>query len=47
MTKNKSFKNITNEQSFRSAIYQAIDIYRNRQMDAEINENVLKVGKGK
>ena len=40
-------KNIANEQSFRSAIYQAIDIFRNRQMDVEINENVLKVSKGK
>lgn len=40
-------KNIANEQSFRSAIYQAIDIFRNRQMDVEINENVLKVSKSK
>lgn len=39
-------KNLANEQSFRSAIYQAIDVFRNRQMDAEINSNVLKIGKG-
>lgn len=40
-------KNIANEQSFRSAVYQAIDVFRNRQMDTEINENPLKIGKGK
>ncbi len=40
-------KNIANEQSFRSAVYQAIDVFRNRQMDIEINENPLKIGKGK
>jgi len=40
-------KNIANEQSFRSAVYLAIDVFRNRQMDAEINENVLKVSKNK
>lgn len=40
-------KNMANEQSFRSAVFLAIDIFRNRQMDAEINENVLKVSKNK
>jgi 4-hydroxythreonine-4-phosphate dehydrogenase len=35
-------KNIANEQSFRSAIYLAIDVVKNRIMDAEINENPLK-----
>ena len=40
-------KNSANEQSFRSAVYLAIDVFRNRQMDAEINENILKVSKGK
>tara|TARA_R110001592_G_scaffold89033_2_gene261934 strand:+ start:68 stop:1102 length:1035 start_codon:yes stop_codon:yes gene_type:complete len=38
-------KNIANEQSFRSAIYLAIDVVKNRTMDAEINENPLKKGK--
>ncbi|HRP60663.1 MAG TPA: 4-hydroxythreonine-4-phosphate dehydrogenase PdxA, partial [Vicingus sp.] len=40
-------KNCANEQSFRSAVYLAIDVFRNRQMDAEINENILKVSKSK
>lgn len=40
-------KNIANEQSFRSAIYLAIDVFKNRKMDAEINENPLKVSKQK
>jgi 4-hydroxythreonine-4-phosphate dehydrogenase len=38
-------KNIANEQSFRSAIYLAIDVVKNRIMDAEINENPLKKAK--
>lgn len=38
-------KNIANEQSFRSAIYLAIDVVKNRKMDTEINENPLKKAK--
>lgn len=38
-------KNIANEQSFRSAIYLAIDVVKNRKMDNELNENPLKKGK--
>lgn len=36
-------KNKANEQSFRSAIYLAIDVVKNRKMDKAINENPLKV----
>jgi 4-hydroxythreonine-4-phosphate dehydrogenase len=34
-------KNIANEQSFKNAIYMAIDVYRNRQLYAEISESPL------
>ncbi len=40
-------KNIANEQSFRSAIYLAIDVVKTRKMDEEINANPLKVSKQK
>ena len=40
-------KNIANEQSFRSAIYLAIDVVKNRKMDNEINENPLKASRVK
>lgn len=40
-------KNIANEQSFKQAIYTAIDIYRHRQMFAEISENPLPFGQFK
>jgi len=40
-------KNIANEQSFRSAIYLAIDVVRNRKMDEELNENPLKASRTK
>ncbi|MCB9360375.1 MAG: 4-hydroxythreonine-4-phosphate dehydrogenase PdxA [Flavobacteriales bacterium] len=40
-------KNIANEQSFRSAIYLAIDVVKNRIMDNEINENPLKAARVK
>lgn len=34
-------KNIANEDSFKKAIYMAIDVYRNRQLNKELNENPL------
>ncbi|MCW3078188.1 MAG: 4-hydroxythreonine-4-phosphate dehydrogenase [Bacteroidetes bacterium] len=34
-------KNIANEQSFKKALYAAIDIYKNRQLHSEISENPL------
>lgn len=34
-------KNIANEASFKKAIYAAIDIYRNRKLHAELNQNTL------
>lgn len=37
-------KNLANEQSFKKAIYAAVDIYRNRMLYAEITENPLPVG---
>ncbi|MBL7930862.1 MAG: 4-hydroxythreonine-4-phosphate dehydrogenase PdxA [Bacteroidia bacterium] len=37
-------KNIASEQSFKQAIYRAIDIYRNRQLQSEITENPLPFG---
>lgn len=37
-------KGIANEQSFKKAIYMAIDIYRNRMLNAEITENPLNFG---
>lgn len=37
-------KNIANEQSFKKAIYAAIDIYKNRKLQAEISENPLAFG---
>ncbi len=35
-------KNLASESSFRHALYLAIDVYRNRQMDLEINTNPLR-----
>lgn len=40
-------KNQANEHSFKQAIYTAIDVYRNRQMYAEISENPLPFGQFK
>lgn len=37
-------KNIANEQSFKKAIYMALDIYKNRKMHAELTENPLAFG---
>jgi 4-hydroxythreonine-4-phosphate dehydrogenase len=37
-------KNIANEQSFKKAIYTAIDIFKNRKLFLEINENPLAFG---
>ncbi len=37
-------KNVANEQSFKRAIYTAIDIYRNRALYGEISENPLPFG---
>lgn len=37
-------KNIANEQSFKSALYTAIDIYKSRKLYAEVNENPLSFG---
>ena len=37
-------KNVANEQSFKRAIYTAIDIFRNRNLNAEISENPLPFG---
>lgn len=37
-------KNIANEQSFKKAIYAAIDIYKNRLLYSEISENPLPIG---
>ncbi len=37
-------KNVANEQSFKRAIYTAIDIYRNRTLYGEISENPLPFG---
>jgi 4-hydroxythreonine-4-phosphate dehydrogenase len=39
-------KNLASEQSFRSAIYLAIDIYKNRQFIKEINANPLAISGG-
>jgi len=39
-------KNVASEQSFRQAVYLAIDIYRNRLLHKEINANPLPIGKG-
>jgi 4-hydroxythreonine-4-phosphate dehydrogenase len=39
-------KNMASEQSFRQAVYLAIDIYRNRLLHKEINANPLPIGKG-
>ncbi|HEX8516325.1 MAG TPA: 4-hydroxythreonine-4-phosphate dehydrogenase PdxA [Bacteroidia bacterium] len=36
-------KNLASEESFRKAVYTAIDIYKTRKMDAEININPLKI----
>ena len=38
----KAGKNNSNEAAFRNAIYTALDIFRNRKIDAEINANPLK-----
>jgi len=37
-------KNVANEQSFKKAIYAAIDIYKNRALYAGISENPLNIG---
>ncbi|MBX3165624.1 MAG: 4-hydroxythreonine-4-phosphate dehydrogenase PdxA [Bacteroidetes bacterium] len=37
-------KNSANAQSFKKAIYQAIDVYKNRQLHSEISENPLPFG---
>ncbi len=37
-------KNIANDQSFKKALYAAIDIFKNRQLYAEITENPLAFG---
>jgi len=37
-------KNIASDQSFKKAIYAAIDIFKNRKLYAEITENVLEFG---
>jgi len=37
-------KNIANEQSFKKALYAAIDIYKNRKLYGEITENPLAFG---
>jgi 4-hydroxythreonine-4-phosphate dehydrogenase len=37
-------KNIANEQSFKRAIYTAVDIYKNRALHAEISQNPLPFG---
>ena len=37
-------KNMANEQSFKNALYMAIDIYKNRKLYGEINENPLAIG---
>lgn len=39
-------KNLASEQSMRSAIYLAIDVYKNRQFIKEINSNPLKISGG-
>lgn len=40
-------KNQASESSFRAAIYLACDIYKNRKLSEEINQNPLKLTKGK
>jgi 4-hydroxythreonine-4-phosphate dehydrogenase len=37
-------KSVASEQSFKSALYTAIDIFKNRKLYAEISENPLAVG---
>ena len=37
-------KNCANEQSFKKAVYTAVDIFKNRKLYAEISENPLPVG---
>ncbi len=37
-------KNIASDQSFKKAIYAAIDIFKNRKLHVEITENVLEFG---
>lgn len=37
-------KNIANEQSFKNAIYAAVDIFKNRKLFSEITEHPLAVG---
>ena len=37
-------KNIANDQSFKKALYAAIDIFKNRQLQSEISENPLAFG---
>jgi 4-hydroxythreonine-4-phosphate dehydrogenase len=36
-------KNVANEQSFRNAVYAAIDIHKNRELYAELTANPLKI----
>jgi 4-hydroxythreonine-4-phosphate dehydrogenase len=36
-------KNIASEESFRKAVYTAIDIYKTRKLDGQINNNPLKI----
>jgi len=36
-------KNVANEQSFKKAVYAAVDIFRNRKLFAEISENPLTI----
>ena len=36
-------KNIASESSFRAAVYMACDIYKNRVLNQEMNEDPLKV----
>ena len=39
-----SGKNKANEQSFKKAMYVAIDIFKNRKLYSEITENPLHIG---
>jgi 4-hydroxythreonine-4-phosphate dehydrogenase len=36
-------KNVANEASFRSAVFLAIDVFRNRKMHQELTSNVLAI----
>jgi 4-hydroxythreonine-4-phosphate dehydrogenase len=37
-------RNLANEQSFKNALYMAIDIYKNRKLYGEVTENPLAIG---